>query len=358
MSSHRPFVRSLLLCLLVSAVACGQQWIITEIHTGTPDFVEIRNVSGIALPVSQVGLMTANNAACPAFVLGAGAAQQNGAYVSSATTVVPDGGYYVFEDLGTAGSPALTTLPSGGGFPPGTAGERMGLNLSWAGGSHGEVALFSGASVVGGVAVGTAQDYVAFQAVPALGAVPFGEGYRFNPPGVFGVYKSGPVARTSGFDVLFRVQGGGPGGFADSDTDADWNAASGGHTGGADNPVGTAGVATFGVDLAVENLGVALTLTVVTDQPSLAGFECFNLVSLLPTFCAGSGPLAGLEGDVFTLLFQPLGTDPFHVVLDGAGNYTFLLPIGVVLGLSVEARTIVVAGPSTLLLSNFAYATI
>ncbi len=358
MLPHRLFLRSFSICLLASAAAAGQQWIITEIHTGTPDFVEIKNVSGAALSVSQVGIMTANNAACPSFLPGAGSNQQNGAYVTSAATVVPDGGYYVFEDLGTAGSSALTTAPSPGGFPPGTSGERMGLNLSHAGGSHGEVALFSGASIAGGVVVGTAEDYVAFQAVPASGAVPYGEGYRFNPPGAFGLFTSGPVARTVGFDVIFRVQGAGPGGLSDTQSDADWNAAAGPHSGGVANPVGVLGVATFGVDLAVENLGVAITLSVVTGRPSLAGQECFNLISLLPTACAGSGPFVGLEADVFSLIFQPLGTDPFHVVLDGSGNYSFLLPVGVVLGLAVEARTIVVAGPSTLLLSNFAYATI
>jgi hypothetical protein len=355
--SHRRFAL-FVAASLASAAASGQQWIITEVHTGTPDFIEVRNVSGGPLPVAGLGLMTANNATCPSFQPGSGSAQQNGAYVSTAATVVPDGGYYVFEDLGTAGSSTLTTLPSVGGFPLGTTGERLGLNLSWAGGSHGEVALFSSASIVNDQTVGLAEDYVAFQTVPATGGIPFGEGYRFNPEGAGGFYASEGVARLPGEDVLFRIQGAGPDGFADAGVDADWNVATGAHSGGADNPVGVAGAATAGVDLSIVNNGLAVVLTVATASPALAGAECFNLISLAPTSCAGTGPFVGLSADVFSQIFLPLGSDPFHVALDGTGGYLFLLPTGGPLGVALEARALVAAGPTTLLLSNFVYASI
>lgn len=360
----RTTARRLSIVLAAAAAAAGAvraqapTWLVVEIHTGTPDFVEIQNVSGAPQPVFGVGLWTSNAAACPATLPGSGAAQQCGGYVSTSAVVVPAGGFYVFEELGVAGSASLTTLPSAGGFPPGTLGERMGLNLSWAAGSHGEVAVYVGASLVGGAIVGTADDYVRFLTQPTTGSIPVADGFRYDPPGVGGRWLSGPALRGLASDVLFRVAGAGPGGYADTNSDADWNASGGAHTGGAANPAGVAGVKSSGVDLTFFAAAGTVTIEARSDDAAFAFAEGFGLVSLAPTTCAGGGPLVGLASDVFSLVFLPLGTEPFHVSLDASGNYVQAFVLGGTLGLSVEARFVIFAPPQTLVLSNFVYATI
>jgi hypothetical protein len=353
-----------LAALAVAAVFCASsaraQWLITEISTGAVDFVEIRNVSGAPRPILGVGVQVANNASCPAVTPGVGPARQNGGYVATSSAVIPDGGAFVFEDLGSAGSTTLTPLASGG-FSPGVDGERTGFNFSWASGSHGEVALFEGATLGGpfGVdAIGTAVDYVAFASTIVGGAIPYGEGHRYDPPGTGGLWLSGPFERASGLDVLFRVQGGGPGGFAETNSNADWNASSGPHTGGAANPAGTPGVKTPGVDLSILNDGSLLSLVATTADPTFAGKEAYALISLQPTTCAGSGLILGLSTDVFGLLFLPLPSDPFHVSLDGSGNYAFLLPTGGMFSIDLEARFLVLDSSTSFVVSNYVYASI
>jgi hypothetical protein len=349
MTPHsRPASFVLPLLFAVATAAPAQTWIITEVHTGTPDFVEIQNVSGGPLSTSGLSLFTSNAAACPAVVPGVGAAQLNGAYAAAGAATVPDGGFFVFEELGVAGSPSLTTAPSPGGFPPGTLGERMGLNLTWAGGSHGEVALFQS---------GVAVDYVRFFTQPTTGTIPVADGYRYDPPGAGGRWLSEAFVRGAGTDAIFRVAGGGPGGLAETDSNADWNADVA-HTGGAANAPGAAGVKTAGVDLELANLGGNLVITATTSDASLAGAQGFTLISLLPTTCANAGPVAGLSGDVWTLIFQPLGSEPFHVSLNASGDYAFLLPLGGTVGLAVEARFVVFVPPATLIFSNFVYAVV
>jgi hypothetical protein len=350
-----PFLAPLVVALLFATAAAAQSdWKISEIHTGSPDFVEVVNTGPTTRPVSMLILVTANNAACPATTAGAGPAQQNGFYAATGTAMIPPGGTYVFEDLGVAGSTALTPAASGGPAN-GALGERMGLNLSWAGSSHGEAALYDGGSVVPTsygqvVSGGAAQDYVCFQTVPTVGAVPFGEGFRFNPLDAGGRWYSGPVLRAPGDDVLFRI------GPTDADTSADWNAGVGPHTGGAANPAGVPGAAAPGLDLELSNDGGTLSLEVRGAPATFAGVEVYNLISLAPTPCAGSGLVFGLEADVWSLLFVPVGTVPFRANLDAAGEYVFPLTIGVLLGVAVEARSLAFLPPATLVASNFVYA--
>lgn len=350
-----PILASFVVALLFATAAAAQtDWKISEIHTGSPDFVEVANVGAAPLPVSTLILVTANNAACPATVAGAGAAQQNGFYAATGTAVIPPGGTYVFEDLGVAGSTSLTPAASGGPAN-GALGERMGLNLGWAGSSHGEVALYSAGTVSTAsygdvVDNGVAEDYVCFQTVPTVGAVPFGEGFRFNPLGQGGRWYSGPVLRAPGDDVLFRIA------TADADTSADWNAGVGPHSGGAANPAGVPGTSIPGLDLELANVGGTLSLEVRGASATFAGVEVYNLVSLVPTPCAGSGPVFGLSADVWTLLFAAVGSVPFRANLDAAGEYVFPLLVGTVLGVSLEARSLAFLPPATLVSSNFVYA--
>jgi hypothetical protein len=88
------------------------------VHTGTPDFVEITNVSLLPAPVAGIGIVCSNNAVCPSAGPGNG-----GAYVSASPVIVPPGGTYVFEDVGVAGAIVLT-VPI---LPP---GEHTGFNFS------------------------------------------------------------------------------------------------------------------------------------------------------------------------------------------------------------------------------------
>ncbi len=81
---------------------------------------------------------------------------------------------------------------------------------------------------------------------------------------------------------------------------------------------------------------------------SLAGAwpyaEVYNLFSGNVSQPLGAGPLLGIVPDQATYfsVWQPLGTQPFHVLLDGAGLYEFLIPAGVVpAGVQADAVMVV-----------------
>ena len=59
----------------------------------------------------------------------------------------------------------------------------------------------------------------------------------------------------------------------------------------------------------------------------------------------GTGPVFGINFDpsVLSQILSPLGTHPFHVLLDGGGSYS-LGPIGIPGGLQVDCVAVAVSG--------------
>jgi hypothetical protein len=84
-------------------------------------------------------------------------------------------------------------------------------------------------------------------------------------------------------------------------------------------------------------------------HPNAQLFNLFALVTLTPT---GSGPLFGINFDTTVLneILSPLGAQPFHVLLDGSGNYAFG-PIGIPGGLSADSVSVAVSGGSVVAVS-------
>ena len=78
------------------------------------------------------------------------------------------------------------------------------------------------------------------------------------------------------------------------------------------------------------------------------GREIYNLFSMDTAHVEGSGALLGLTPDFVTwhAVAQPMGTHPFHVSLDSACSYQFLVPAGVLAGQTVDALMVVVDGGS------------
>jgi hypothetical protein len=344
-------------CVVVALAPA--QFIITEVHTGTPDFVEITNISGAAAPIAGIGIMTSNNALCPAYlpVACGGIAAHDGPYVSASAAVVPAGGTYIFEDLGVAGAAALTAPLAG-------LGEHTGFNMSWAGGSHLEVALYAAAAIAPGIITpcspggvptigGVALDYVVIQfdiALPNPGpGNPLADGYRYNPADVYpfgpplGQWLSGPGTKAAGLDVNFRVSVGGV--YSDTNSNADWNYAASVAgvlgTPGAPNPPGFAVPATQGCDLSFSMFAGpgSLLVQITTGNPIAPGAEFFTLIGT-PQVCA-DGPILGLGYDVIPIFAVPAPSLIFHDFLSATGEYTIPIPGGVPMGIPLQARTVV-----------------
>lgn len=74
--------------------------------------------------------------------------------------------------------------------------------------------------------------------------------------------------------------------------------------------------------------------------------ELYIPISALVSQPPGCGPFAGLGADaVFTVMF-PLGTHPFHVQANAAGQYAFALPPGSLpAGVTIDSRAISIGGP-------------
>jgi hypothetical protein len=111
------------------------------------------------------------------------------------------------------------------------------------------------------------------------------------------------------------------------------------------------------IDLNFVGAGGLWTLQVAA--PLHPNAECWNLFSLVPLVPTGSGPVFGVNFDstVLSEITSPYGTHPFHIGLDGAGNYT-LGPIGLPAGLSVDGVSIAVSGGAIVAVSpakNFTF---
>lgn len=82
-----------------------------------------------------------------------------------------------------------------------------------------------------------------------------------------------------------------------------------------------------------------------TSGPTISGAEVYNLVTLSRSIPTGSGPLFGIAFDiaVFDQISSPLGTIPWHVNLDGSGNFQ-VGPFAIPAGLAVDYVSVAVIG--------------
>jgi hypothetical protein len=365
LSTHKEFQMKLGLSLAITlalAVASPAQWLITEIHTGTPDFVEITNVSSAILPVAGIGLLVSNNSVCPSI----GPGTTNGPYIATSAATVPPGGTFVFEELGTAGSTALTAPLVG-------PGERTATSITWANGSILEVSIFLPAvpapapNYFEDLPPNVLMDYVQVGFMQAGGVVSLpSDGFRYHRGTALsptGNWQSGPFFRGPALqDDIFRVSVGGV--YVDTNSNADWNSAvSPPHSGGMPNPPGAAGTPTPGCELSiVRPVPGVISLTVSTFNPPLPGTQYFTLISLTPQTCAGfsptiftPGPVIGMPPDVWGQLFFPQPSPPFNGFLNAAGSDNFTAPVPG--GISFEARTVVLPAGLPTLFSDFVFTT-
>ena len=329
-----------LVCSAVEAQQSIQHLIIVEVHTGTPDFVELHNpvTNG---PVDPTGytIILANNSACPS------QGASNGPYtiVNPAGITLQPGDHYVIEDNGVAG----VSLQ-------GISGESAGINFSWAGGSHGEVALLDTA--------GLGVDYMqfVFETTPGQLGNSLDEGFFNNPRGA--LWVSTPITRPGGMDTLYRLNtpAGAFAAYTDTDGNQDWDVdATLVATKGLANPISAstnpAQVAGMGIDLEIENSATSFSLGVAVDNPApLGGEHLWNLVSFSQSSCVGADPILGLEGAVLLQITLPLGTVPFHVpALAGSGAQSYLsFPFPLPPGLTLTVRSVILSGGGVAL-SNF-----
>lgn len=93
--------------------------------------------------------------------------------------------------------------------------------------------------------------------------------------------------------------------------------------------------------------------TLQVASPTHPNAECWNLFSLVTLTPTGSGPVFGINFDntVLSEIFSPLGTHPFHVLLDGNGNYS-LGPLNLPAGLQADGVTIAVSGGAIIAVST------
>jgi hypothetical protein len=96
------------------------------------------------------------------------------------------------------------------------------------------------------------------------------------------------------------------------------------------------------IDINFVAVGGLWTLTVAS--PGHPNAENYNLFSLTLSNPQGTGPIFGINFDSTVLgeILSPLGTHPFHVLLDGNGNYS-LGPIGIPAGLQADAVAVAIS---------------
>jgi hypothetical protein len=93
--------------------------------------------------------------------------------------------------------------------------------------------------------------------------------------------------------------------------------------------------------------------TLQVASPTHPNAECWNLFSLVTLTPTGSGPIFGINFDstVLSEIVSPPGTHPFHIALDGNGNYS-LGPIGLPAGLAADGIAIAVSGGAIVAVST------
>ncbi len=292
----------LALCLLTAPLS--GQVVINEFNAGTPDFVELRNLS--TTNTVNVGGYTVesyqSNGGTPSF---------EGSYTLPANVMLPPRGEFVLEENGNAGAPAAT-------FP---CGVRTGYNYNWTS-SRNIILILRNAS-------NQAIDYV----------------YR-NDSGGAGGAPSLPAGLS--WSGSFNTTGNACSRLTDVDTDsaADWTTNSNA-TPCNDNPGQTATPPPPPpVSLLITSSGNGDINASVATMPTLAGAEFWNLVSFQDLTPNGSGPLFGIGLDALPQIASPTGSI-FHNFLDAAGSWSFSGGPGTITpGLHVEVVSVAV-NPST-----------
>lgn len=289
----------LILLFIASAsivLPAAGQVVINEFNCGTPDFVEIRNLSTTtSVDVSGWSVESyQSNGGTPSY---------EGQYTLPAGTILPPRGEFVLEENGTAGAPA-TTVP---------CGVQTGYNYNWNSTRNVIVILRQG---------GTAHDYV----------------YRNNNGSGPGGAPSLPAGTS--WSGAFTASGNACSRLTDADTNngADWTTASNASP-CADNPGQTA--LPPPVNLSIQTTGIGDINAQIVTVPAIPGGEFWNLVSFQDYTPTGSGPLFGVGLDVLPQISGPIGTI-FHNNLNGSGQWGFIGGGGTIPpGLFCEVATVV-----------------
>ena len=117
-------------------------------------------------------------------------------------------------------------------------------------------------------------------------------------------------------------------------------------------PAPSMGVAT----LALNTTGIG-DLQVVVNAPGFGGAPCFNFFSLNTSAVVNTGAFFGLTPDAntYSIISLPFGTQPFAVMLNAAGSYTWGalgVSMGLPPGFALDMVSVVLGGPGIAAKSN------
>lgn len=292
----KPLKTLLIACLLstLGASSAGGQVVINEFFCGTPDWIELRNLSGVPVDLGGWSLST--------YQASSGNPVLEGTFVLPPSTIIQSGGFLVLQEYGAAGLPG--TLP---------CSLSIGFNLNWTSTRSVAVVLRNAQQV--------AVDYV----------------YRQGPGGASGAPHL-PSGQTWVGSYATTGNGCARAHDVDSDLASDWSGAV--ETVCAANP-GQSAMQPVSFGLSTNGLGDA-TLSVAT-TPARPGAEFAMLISSTDLVPNGSGPVFGLAWDALASLQPAQAGSPFHSWLDAQGGFAFSAPPGTVpSGLHIEAVVIVV----------------
>lgn len=275
--------------MLLLAIAAPAQVVINEFHTGSPDWVELRNVSGVAFDFGGWSVTTYQSTS--------GVPVLEGTFTIPYGTVVPSAGFLILQEYGAPGMPG--PLP---------CSLSTGFNYGWAQGRSVEVILRSPQQM--------AADYV----------------YRKGSGGPQAPPHLPPGAAWAG---IFSAIGDGCARATDQDTDtaSDWHVTSA--TPCASNSGQSTGQ---NVVLNVATSGAGDVSVIIQTTPPLPGAEFVTLTSSIDLVPNGSGPVLGLAWDALSSIHPAQPGSPFHAWLDPQGALVFAAPPGSVPpGLHLEA---------------------
>ena len=288
----------LLLLLVVSVLPAHGQIVINEFNTGTPEFVEIRNLS-----VSQT--VNVGGYTVESYQASGGTPAFEGSYTLPASIMLGPREEFVLEENGTAGAPTASF----------TCGVRTGYNYNWTN-TRNIILILRDAS-------NQPLDYV----------------YRNDAGGAGGAPSLPAGLAWSG---TFSASGNACSRLTDVDNNSanDWTV----------NSAASACADTPGqpalppppppIQLLLTTTGVGDIIASVVTMPALPGAEFWNLVSFQNN--GGNGPLFGIGLDALPQIAAPTGTI-FHNYLSPTGAWSFNgAPGSVMPGLYVEVVTVAV----------------
>ena len=279
-----------LLCALVPG-----QIIVNEFHAGTPDWVELRNVSPVAVDLGGWVVTT--------YQADLGMPAPEGAFTFAPGVMIPAGGFVVLQEYGTPGLPG--TMP---------CSISTGFNYNWTS-SRSVVVLLTSPQ-------GTPVDYVYRQGsngMPGAPHLPQGTGW------------TGSFSQTG--NSCARLQD------LDTDSALDWHVSF--PTACAPNP----GQSSVPIAMLYATTTGAGDVTInIPTTPALPGAEFATLISTTNLSPNGTGPVIGLAWDALSS-FQPVAPgSPFHSWLSSQGTFSFSAPPGSLPpGFFVEGATAVLS---------------